>query len=137
MFHIINSIPLWIRIIVLIVCEILMIFEYAKGKLENSKSGKSLIMLLIVFDPIFIGIMLFGRCEEFGLVSSPSLNLSIVFIVAFVLGVWAVAIANVIKGNLPNPQKRMIIGAFIVFLLAIIYGVVITILEKNNQGTVL
>lgn len=130
MFHIINSIPLWIRISVLIVCEILMIFEYAKGKLENSKSGKSLIMLLIVFDPIFIGVMLFGRCEELGLISTPSLKLSMVFIATFVLGIWGIAIANVIKGNLPNPQKRMIIGAFIVFLFAVIYGVVITILEK-------
>lgn len=130
MFHIINSIPFWIRISVLIVCEIVMIYEYAKGKLGNSKPGKSLIMLLIVFDPIFIGVMLFERCEELGLISTPSLNLSMVFIATFVLGIWGIAIANVIKGNLPNPQKRMIIGAFIVFLFAVIYGVVITILEK-------
>ena len=64
------------------------------------------------------------------MISLPDLNLSMVFIATFVLGIWGIAIANVIKGNLPNPQKRTIIGAFIVFLFAVIYGVVITILEK-------
>ena len=30
MSYIINSIPLWIRIIALAICEIIMIYEYAK-----------------------------------------------------------------------------------------------------------
>lgn len=128
MFHIINSIPLWIRIIVLIVCEIVMIYEYAKGKLGNSKPGKSLMMLLIVFDPIFIGVMIFSRCEELGLISLPDLNLSMVLIVIFVISLLGIAIANVIKGNFPDSQKYMVIGGIAISLLSIIYLVIITVL---------
>lgn len=131
MFYLINSIPVWIRIFVLIVCEILLIYEYAKGKFNNNKTGKSFMMFLIVFVPIFIGIMLIKRFKESGLISGSYLDATMgICIATFVIGFWVVVLTNIIKGNVPNLQKRMIIGSFIGFLLAAICIAVITILEK-------
>lgn len=130
MSYVINSIPLWIRISALVVCEIMMIYEYAKDKLGNSKVGKSFFLLLIIFDPIFIGIMLFGRLQELGVVSVPSFHLPTVFSIAFVIGIWVLALVHVKKGRFPEEQKRMLIGAFTVFLICVILLIIITLLEK-------
>lgn len=130
MSYIINSIPLWIRVAALAIGEIIMIYEYAKDKLGNSKVGKSFFLLLIIFDPICIGIMLFGRLQELGIVSAPSFHLSTVFSIAFVVGIWVLALVHVKKGRFPEEQKRMIIGAFVAFLICVILLIIITLLEK-------
>lgn len=130
MSYVINSIPLWIRIVALAICEIIMIYEYAKDKLGKSKVGKSFFLLLIIFDPIFIGIMLFGRLQELGIVSAPSFHLSTVFSVAFCIGIWVLAFIHLKKGRFPENQKRMLMGAFTVFLICVILLIIITVLEK-------
>lgn len=130
MSYIINSITLWIRIAALAICEIIMIHEYSKDKLGNSKVGKSFFLLLIIFDPIFIGVMLFGRLQELGIVSAHSFHLSTVFSIAFVIGIWVLALVHVKKGRFPEEQKRILIGAFTVFLICVILLIIITVLEK-------
>lgn len=130
MSYIINSIPLWIRISALVVCEILMIYEYAKDKLGNSKVGKSFFLLLIIFDPIFIGVMLFGRLQELGIVSAPSFHLSTVFSVVFCIGIWILAFVHLKKGRFPEDQKRMLMGALTVSLIGAILLIIIKLLEK-------
>lgn len=130
MSYIINSIPLWIRIAALAICEIIMIYEYAKDKLGNSKVGKSFFLLLIIFDPIFIGIMLFERLQELGIVSASSFHLFTVFSVAFIIGIWILAFVHLKKGRFPEDQKRMLMGALTVSLIGAILLIIITVLEK-------
>lgn len=130
MAYLINSIPAWIRIFVLIICEIVMIYEYAKGKYKN-ELGKSFMTFLMVIDPVCILMMLLRRIEELGLIPSSYANISINICIAVILiGFWAVALVNVIKGNVPEPQRRIIIVSSVGFLLAVICFGVITILEK-------
>lgn len=105
MAYLINSIPAWIRISVLIFCEIVMIYEYAKGKYKN-ELRKSFMTFLMVIDPICISMMLLRRIEELGLIPSSYASISINICIAVILiGFWAVALVNVIKGNVPEPQR--------------------------------
>ena len=50
--------------------------------------------------------------------------------IAFVVGLWAVALYNVVKGNFNEQQKRTIITCFIIFIISFLSVAVIEVLEK-------
>lgn len=131
MSYIINSIPLWIRVSTLAICEIIMVYMLAKGKLKSSAPpGVMLIKLLIIFDPIYIGIMLYNQYCESNAIPTPSFDWTMVFMIAFVVGLLAIAIVNLVKGNFPEQQKQLIIGGFIIMTIAVVCLIGIEVLEK-------
>lgn len=131
MFYLINSIPVGIRIGALVLVEIVLIYELVKGKLKSSTSpGVALVKLLIIFDPIYIGIMLYNQYCESNAIPTPSFDWTMVFMIAFVVGLWAVALYNVVKGNFNEQQKRTIITCFIIFIISFLSVAVIEVLEK-------
>ncbi|MGN1160832.1 MAG: hypothetical protein ACI4SX_01165 [Candidatus Fimenecus sp.] len=131
MSYIINSIPLWIRVSTLAICEIIMVYMLAKGKLKSSAPpGVMLIKLFIIFAPIYIVIMLYNQYCESNAIPTPSFDWTMVFMIAFVVGLWAVALYNVVKGNFNEQQKRTIIICFVLFLICFLSVAVIEVLEK-------
>lgn len=131
MSYIINSIPLWIRVSTLAICEIIMVYMLAKGKLKSSAPpGVMLIKLLIIFDPIYIVIMLYNQYCEANAIPTPSFDWTMVFMIAFVVGLLAIAIVNLVKGNFPEQQKQLMIGGFIIMTIAVVCLIGIEVLEK-------
>lgn len=131
MSYIINSIPLWIRVSTLAICEIIMVYMLAKGKLKSSAPpGVMLIKLFIIFAPIYIVIMLYNQYCESNAIPTPSFDWTMVFMIAFVVGLLAIAIVNLVKGNFPEQQKQLIIGGFIIMTIAVVCLIGIEVLEK-------
>ena len=131
MFYLINSIPVGIRIGALVLVEIVLIYELVKGKLKSSTSpGVALVKLLIIFDPIYIGIMLYNQYCESNAIQTPSFDWTMVFMIAFVVGLLAIAIVNLVKGNFSEQQKQLIIGGFIIMTIAVVCLIGIEIIEK-------
>lgn len=121
MFHFINSIPLWIRLILLLISEIILIFEFIKNKYKFSKSFKNFFLLMIILIPVAILGMIVNRYNELGLVHGTAQNIANIFPVIiglFILvGLVTTAIMRLKEGNLTVVHRNVfILGLVCVFL---------------------
>lgn len=123
MMHLINSIPLLIRIVIVIICGIALIYEYIKGRCNNNKAGKSIVLFLIICVPITLVLMVINQFPEKDIMLSESVNLSTIFLLVIPLGIVIIALINLIKGNLPEPQRTIIRNSLIGLVILAVFVV--------------
>lgn len=129
MMHFINSIPLGIRIIVVLLCGIAMIYGYTKGKFNKNQAGKNFILFLIICVPITLALMLFNQFPQKNIMLLGSIKLSTVFALFIPLGIVIIAFVNLKKGNFPEPQRTTIKNCLIGLLMVVAVCVVLCCLD--------
>lgn len=117
MFYILNLIPIWIRIVVLAICEFIMVYSFFKYKNRYNKPFRNFFLLIIVFDPLFI---ITTILQESGVLESliPSNFVEafpVLISAAFGIGLIIAAIAHLRNRNLAQVQRSgLIIGLLMV-----------------------
>lgn len=134
MFYLINSIPIEIRIILLVVGEILLIYGFIKCKNQENTPFKMICLVLLIFDPIFAIGMIISQCMELGLIQGEIENITrllpFIFSMVFSLSLLVVAIISLVKGKLTQIQRNMIIFGLLLVFGGVMSFIGITILER-------
>ena len=130
------SAPIWVWIILLIGCEIAMIYGYMKCKAQCNKSFKMFFLFMIVFFPIFILGMIVNRCNALGLIPGSAQNIAEIFPVimgsVFVIGMVVLGIIHLIQGNIAPAQRNILIFALGLFFVGILMLISIQILDSKG-----
>lgn len=121
MFHIINSIPLWIRLLLLFCSEIIIIFVFIKNKHKYDKAFKMFFLLMLIIVPVVMIGMIVSRYNSMGLIQGVAQNIANVFpvIIGGVLtfGIVITAIIQVKTRKLADAHRNIFIfGLVVVFL---------------------
>lgn len=121
MFHFINSIPLCIRLVLLLISETVLIYEFVKNKYKFSKSFKSFFLLMIIFIPVAILGMVVNKYNALGVIHGTAQNIANMFPViigAFILvGLVTTSIMRLKEGNLTVIHRNIfVLGLVGVFL---------------------
>lgn len=134
MFSIINAIPLWVRLILLLVGEMILIYDLIKHRQQYDKAKKVFPVLLILFIPIFSICMILDKYAKTEIIcastQSISDKLSFIISILFVLGILIATIMNLIRGNISRTQRTTMITALSIFLIAVLVVVGITTFES-------
>ena len=137
MLTVINSIPLGIRLSILIICEVILICDYRKHRKDYNKTKTIFPLLLTCFIPVFVICMVFEKLANIGTIPISSESFSdtipLVISIVFVLVILGTGIFKLMTGNVSPGQRNTMIAALLIILLGVVFLVGITIFE--NRGT--
>ena len=119
MFHFINSIPLWILLVLLLISETVLIYEFVKNKYKFSKSFKSFFLLMIIFIPVAILGMVVNKYNALGVIHGTAqyiANMFPVIIGAFILvGLVTTSIMRLKEGHLTVIHRNIFVLGLVGF----------------------